>query len=168
MDAELNSHLDEYSFTWTSIYWCHLNDNSNGRYKAPSKYNKQPFCIALYYAQLICRCPGWHALTRDHTVLPAIHMFIHELNEESYLPLLPSCRVSLQFGQYRIFRTISRDFFFKNFRVAAYIAVRFMYRRFQKTTTQLHTARCGVPQSALDHDQLTHSTPQSLTVSAAV
>jgi len=32
----------------------------------------------------------------------------------------------------------------------------------------LHTARYGVPRSALDHDQLTHSTPQSLTVSAAV
>jgi len=32
----------------------------------------------------------------------------------------------------------------------------------------LHTARYGVPQSALNHDQLTHSTPQSLTVSAAV
>jgi len=32
----------------------------------------------------------------------------------------------------------------------------------------LHTARCGVPRSALDHDQLTHNTSQSLTVSAAV
>jgi len=32
----------------------------------------------------------------------------------------------------------------------------------------LHTARYGVPRSALDHDQLTHSTSLSLTVSAAV
>jgi len=32
----------------------------------------------------------------------------------------------------------------------------------------LHTARYGMPRSALDHNQLTHSTPQSLTVSAAV
>jgi len=32
----------------------------------------------------------------------------------------------------------------------------------------LHTARYGMPRSAIDHDQLTHSTPQSLTVSAAV
>jgi len=45
----------------------------------------------------------------------------------------------------------------------AYIAVRLMCGRFQETT-----AHYGVPQSALDHDQLTHSTPQSLTVSAAV
>jgi len=32
----------------------------------------------------------------------------------------------------------------------------------------LHTACYGMPRSALDHDQLTHSTPQSLNVSAAV
>jgi len=32
----------------------------------------------------------------------------------------------------------------------------------------LWRARYGVPRSALDHDQLTHSTPQSLIVSAAV
>jgi len=32
----------------------------------------------------------------------------------------------------------------------------------------LHTARYGMPRSALDHDQHTHSTLQSLTVSAAV
>jgi len=40
-------------------------------------------------------------------------------------------------------------------------------RTFPKNQAQ-HTARYGVPQSALDHDQLTHSTPQSLTVSATV
>ena len=67
---------------------------------------------------------------------------------------------------YRIFRSISCDFFFKNFTVAAYIVVRLMCRRFQKNHA-LHTACCGVPRSALDHDQLTHSTSQSLTVSAA-
>jgi len=35
----------------------------------------------------------WHVLTRDHTVLPAIHTFIHKWNEP-YLPLLPSHRAS--------------------------------------------------------------------------
>jgi len=39
-----------------------------------------------------------------------------------------------------------------------------MCRRFQKPCT----ARCGMPRSAFDHDQLTHSTLQSLTVSAAM
>jgi len=42
-----------------------------------------------------------------------------------------------------------------------------MCGRFQKNHA-LHTARYSVPRSALDHDQLTHCTPQSLTVSAAV
>ena len=68
---------------------------------------------------------------------------------------------------YHIFRSISSDFFFKNFTVVAYIAVRLMCGRFQKNHA-LHTACCGLPRSALDHNQLTHSTPQSLTVSAAV
>jgi len=31
----------------------------------------------------------WHVLTRDRTVLPATHTFIHEWNEP-YLPLLPA------------------------------------------------------------------------------
>jgi len=51
--------------------------------------------------------------------------------------------------------------FFKNFRVAAYV------QTFPKNHA-LHTARCGVPRSAFNHDQLTRSAPQSLTVSAAV
>jgi len=34
---------------------------------------------------------------RDHTVLPATHMFIHKWNEP-YLPFLPSHRPSLHFG----------------------------------------------------------------------
>jgi len=51
--------------------------------------------------------------------------------------------------------------------VTAYIAVRLMCGRFQKNHA-LHTACYSMPWSALDHDQLTHSTPQSLTVSAAV
>jgi len=41
----------------------------------------------------------WHVLTRDHTVLPATHTFIHNWSEP-YLPLLPRCRVSLHFGWY--------------------------------------------------------------------
>ena len=40
-------------------------------------------------------------------------------------------------------------------------------RTFLKNHAQ-HTARYGVPRLALDHDQLTHSASQSLTVSAAV
>ena len=54
---------------------------------------------------------------------------------------------------------------FKNFTVAAYTAVRLMCGRFQKTT---HYTLHDTARSALDHHQLTHSTPQSLTVSAAV
>ena len=41
----------------------------------------------------------WHVLTRDHTVLPASHKFIHKWNEP-YLSLLPSCRVTAHFGRY--------------------------------------------------------------------
>ena len=57
--------------------------------------------IALYYEKLISKALRyvWHVLTRDHTVLPATHMFIHKWNEP-YLPLLPSRRVSPHFGQY--------------------------------------------------------------------
>jgi len=46
-----------------------------------------------------------------------------------------------------------------------------MCGRFQETTHYARTlgrARYGVPGSALDHDQLIYSTPQSLIVSAAV
>ena len=35
----------------------------------------------------------WNMLTRDHTVLPATHTFIHTWNE-LYLPLLPSRTVA--------------------------------------------------------------------------
>jgi len=35
----------------------------------------------------------WHALSRDHVVLPATHAFIHELNE-SYLPLTSQLNLS--------------------------------------------------------------------------
>jgi len=41
----------------------------------------------------------WHMLTRDYTVLPATHMFIHRWNEP-YLPLLPSRRASPHFRRY--------------------------------------------------------------------
>jgi len=36
-------------------------------------------------AILIPRAHKWHVLTRDHTVLPATHTFIHEWNEPSCL-----------------------------------------------------------------------------------
>jgi len=42
---------------------------------------------------------GTPLLTRDHTVLPATHKFIHKRNEP-YLPLLPSRRASRHFGRY--------------------------------------------------------------------
>jgi len=44
----------------------------------------------------------WHVLTRDYTVLPVIHTFIHKSNEP-YLPLLPSCTASPHFGRYLFF-----------------------------------------------------------------
>jgi len=40
-----------------------------------------------------------HVLTRDHTVSPATHTFIHKWNEP-YLPLLPSRTASPHFGRY--------------------------------------------------------------------
>jgi len=36
---------------------------------------------------------------KDHTVLPATHMFVHQWNER-YLPLFTSRRASLYFGRY--------------------------------------------------------------------
>jgi len=38
-------------------------------------------------------------LMKDHTVLPATHMFVHQWNER-YLPLFTSRRASLYFGRY--------------------------------------------------------------------
>jgi len=53
--------------------------------------------------------------------------------------------------------------FFKNFRVAAYIPVRFMCGRYQKTTHYtLHATAC------LDQHLITINSPDSLTVCAAV
>jgi len=40
-----------------------------------------------------------YVLTRDDTVLPATHTFIHKWNEP-YLPLLPSRKASPHFGWY--------------------------------------------------------------------
>jgi len=72
---------------------------------------------------------------------------------------------------YRIFRTISRDFFFQKFQGSGLYTGATYVRTFPKNHA-LYTARYGMPGSALDHDQLTRSTPQSLTdsltVSAAV
>ena len=68
---------------------------------------------------------------------------------------------------YRIFRTISRDFFLQKFQGSGLYSGEAYVWTFPKNHA-VHTARYGVPRSALDHDQLTHSIPQSLTVSAAV
>ena len=75
---------------------------------------------------------------------------------------------------YRIFRTISRDFFFQKFQGSGLYTGATYVRTFPKNHA-LYTACYGVPGgpgSALDHDQLTPRTPQSLTdsltVSAAV
>jgi len=68
---------------------------------------------------------------------------------------------------YRIFWSISHDFFFQRFHGSGLYSGAACVRTFPKNHA-LHTARCSVPRSALDHDQLTHSTSQSLTVSAAV
>jgi len=45
---------------------------------------------STYYELLISLgIEVWHVLTRDHTVLPATHMFIHTWNE-TYLLLTPA------------------------------------------------------------------------------
>jgi len=76
------------------------------------------------------------------------------------------CTMVKEVITYRIFQTISHDFFQK-FQGSGLHSGATYVRTFPKNH-KLHTARYGVPRSALDHDQLTHSTPQSLTVSAAV
>ena len=58
----------------------------------PSYYltvKRKPICIALITSYPSLGAQLWHVLTRDHTVLPATHTFIHKWNEP-YLPLTPS------------------------------------------------------------------------------
>ena len=82
--------------------------------------DQEAVCVPCYeeqYAQRCVKCNGvrvvafvmsdsslcpaqiWYVLTRDHTVLPATHTFIHKWNEP-YLPLLPSRRAAPHFGWY--------------------------------------------------------------------
>jgi len=68
---------------------------------------------------------------------------------------------------YPYFPAYKPRLFFRKFHGSGLYSGAAYVRTFPKYHT-LHTARCGMPRSALDHDQLTHSTPQSLTVSAAV
>ena len=48
---------------------------------------KEVYLYSIYY-QLLIGVQVRHVLTRDHTVLPATHTFIHKWNEP-YLPLTP-------------------------------------------------------------------------------
>ena len=59
----------------------------------PSRWALAHILVHLKSAQV------WHVLTRDHTVLPATHPFIHKWNEP-YLSLLPNRRGSPHFGWY--------------------------------------------------------------------
>jgi len=38
----------------------------------------QGICVAPFRENSPLKRPEWHMLTKDHTVLPAIHTFIHE------------------------------------------------------------------------------------------
>ena len=59
----------------------------------------KPMCIVLIRSCWSLGTEAWHTLTRDHTVLPATHTFIHKWNE-LYLPLNSSRRASPHFGWY--------------------------------------------------------------------
>jgi len=56
-------------------------------------------CVVLIMSYSSLGDQVWHVLTRDHTVLPATHTFIHKCYEP-YLPLLLSRRASQLFGWY--------------------------------------------------------------------
>jgi len=59
----------------------------------------KPMCIVLIRSCWSLGTEAWHTLTRDHTVLPATHTFIHKWNE-LYLPLNSGRRASPHFGCY--------------------------------------------------------------------
>ena len=85
---------------------------------------------------------GFPAATETHTV-PAVisrHYHVTFLNCNTHSGLTVALLLR---PLYRIFRTISRDFSSKNFRVAAYIRLRLMCGRFQKTTHYtMHATAC--------------------------
>ena len=87
-----------------SAAFCSLQMNFQGKFIpacSKSKVKYTLFCIALYHdsSPKVQSAQVWHVLTRDHTVLPATHTFIHKWNEP-YLPLLRSRRASPHFGWY--------------------------------------------------------------------
>jgi len=43
------------------------------------------FCVATFRENSSLKRSEWHVLTRDHTVLPVTHAFIHKSNEPSFL-----------------------------------------------------------------------------------
>jgi len=68
-------------------------------YNSNLHYKRKPICTVLIMSYSSPGAQVWHVLTRDHTVLPATHAFIHKWNEP-YLPLLPSRTASPHFGWY--------------------------------------------------------------------
>ena len=109
-------------------------------------------CLFTY-----CRVQLWWLQCGPHTK--------HGCNEWRILLRWYDCQWKWLY-KYHIFRSISRGFLKKFHGSGLYSGAAYV-QTFPKNHA-LHTACCGVPRSALDHNQLTLSTPQSLTVSAAV
>jgi len=63
-----------------------LSDESTLQPPHPFKL-KSGHCIAPFRENSPLKRSEWHMLTRDHSVLPATHTFIHEWNEPSCLHL---------------------------------------------------------------------------------
>ena len=66
-------------------------------YTPVTRYNRLSIRLYNWFDNRLYRVNG--ALTRDHTVLPVTHTFIHKWNE-SCVPLLPGRRASPHFGRY--------------------------------------------------------------------
>jgi len=60
---------------------------------------RKPSCTAVVISYSSVITQVWHVLTRNDTVLPATHTFVHKWNEP-YLPLLFSLRALPHFGWY--------------------------------------------------------------------
>jgi len=63
-----------------------------------TKKVKEAYLYSTYYElHSSLGAQVWHVSTRDHTALPATHMFIHKWNEP-YLPLTASRTAALNFS----------------------------------------------------------------------
>ena len=113
------------------------------------------FCVSF---NLACLSGSLPHLWRDLVYLIAVlFTLFFSSPSDNHSCVLTHCSSELLSILFTVFSGLSRDFFFKNFRVAAYISVRLMCRRFQKSTHYtLHATAC------LDQHLITISAPTVL------